>query len=108
MNICEFCLQFEREGTCRLGLKMPNGMSCREFSPTLEKFCADRKDFVNQKQIVEMATFFQIKGAEMKKVKLMARQEETSRLESPRAINPASEPLVDTPHFPYASFNLRK
>jgi hypothetical protein len=55
-------------------------MTCREFVPTLEKFCSDPKDFVDPKQIVEMATFFGIKGPEMKKVKLMAAQEESSRL----------------------------
>ena len=31
-------------------------MTCREFGPTLEKFCSDPKDFVDPKQIVQMAT----------------------------------------------------
>jgi hypothetical protein len=48
----------------------------------LEKFCSDRKDFVDPKQLVQMATFFGIKGPELKKVKRMASQEETSRLEN--------------------------
>jgi hypothetical protein len=78
LNVCEFCIQFE-DGSCRLGLKIPKGMTCREFGPTLQKFCSDPKDFVNPRQIVEMATYFGFKGVEMKKVKLMATQEETSR-----------------------------
>jgi len=55
-------------------------MSCRDFGPTLEKFCADPKDFVNERQIIEMATFFGMKGTELKKVKLMASREESARL----------------------------
>ena len=47
----------------------------------MEKFCSDRKDFVDPRQIVQMATFFGIKGPELKKVKLMASREETSRSE---------------------------
>jgi len=57
-------------------------MTCREFDPALEKFCSDRKDFVDPKQIVQMATFFGVKGPELKKVKRMASNEETSRLEN--------------------------
>jgi hypothetical protein len=55
-------------------------MTCREFGPTLEKFCADARDFTNPKQIVEMATFFGLKGPELKKVNLMAAREESNRL----------------------------
>jgi hypothetical protein len=55
-------------------------MSCQDFSPTLEKFCADPKDFVSEKQIVGMATFFGVKGTELKKIKLMASDEESARL----------------------------
>ena len=58
-------------------------MTCREFGPTLEKFCADPKDFVDPKQIVQMATFFGIKGTELKKVKLIAAREGNSRTEVP-------------------------
>ena len=57
-------------------------MTCREFDPALEKFCSDRKDFVDPKQIIQMATFFGIKGPELKKVKRMASHEEISRLEN--------------------------
>ena len=80
MVICELCSHYGRSGECGLGLRIPKGMSCQSFSPTLENFCADPKDFVNGKQIVEMATFFGMKGTELKKVKLMASREEIARL----------------------------
>jgi hypothetical protein len=47
-------------------------MRCREFSPGVEKFCADPADFVSPNQIVEMAKFFGIDKAELKKVKIIA------------------------------------
>jgi hypothetical protein len=55
-------------------------MTCREFSPTLAKFCSDPKDYANSKQLVQMAVYFGIKGPELKKVKKMATQEESIRL----------------------------
>jgi hypothetical protein len=54
-------------------------MTCREFDPSLEKFCADPKDFVSPRQLVQMATYFGVKGPELKKVKLMAAREESVR-----------------------------
>jgi hypothetical protein len=78
MIVCDFCLQFSSE--CALGLKIPKTMTCKEFGPSLEKFCADPKDFVDPKQIVEMATYFGIKGSELKKIKAMAAREEAFRL----------------------------
>lgn len=54
-------------------------MTCREFGPTLERFCSESKDFVDPKQLVQMATYFGIKGPELKKVKLMAAREQTNR-----------------------------
>lgn len=80
MIVCEFCLQYKQDGECGLGLKIPKSMTCREFGPTLEKFCADSSDFVDLKQLVQMATYFGIKGPELKKVKLMAAREQTSRI----------------------------
>jgi hypothetical protein len=47
-------------------------MRCREFSPGVEKFCADPADFVSPNQIVEMARFFGIDKTELKKVKIIA------------------------------------
>jgi len=69
-------LHSTKEGGCKLGLNIPKGMSCREFGPGIEKFCADRKDFVNQNQIVQMATFFGFQRVELKKIKIMAAMEE--------------------------------
>ena len=54
-------------------------MSCREFAPALEKFCSEPKDFVGHAQIVQMATFFGMKGSELRKVTLMASLEESAR-----------------------------
>jgi hypothetical protein len=80
MIVCELCLHCERDGECTLGLKIPKGMSCREFGPGLERFCANPKDFVSSSQVVQMATYFGMKGTELKKVKLMAAQAESTRL----------------------------
>lgn len=54
-------------------------MGCREFDPDMERFCSNPNDFVSPGQIVQMATFFGMKGRELKKVKLMAAREETLR-----------------------------
>jgi hypothetical protein len=79
MSICEFCLHSSADGTCRLGLSTPKRMSCREFDPGMEKFCADRTDFVNPNQIIQMATFFGFQRTELKKVKVMADREASLR-----------------------------
>jgi hypothetical protein len=55
-------------------------MTCREFVPALEKFCSDRKDFVDPRQLIQMATYFGIKGPELKKVKQMAAKEQNVTL----------------------------
>jgi len=74
MTICEFCRHHSAPDTCRLGLKLPTTMRCREFAPGMDKFCANPADFVSPRQIVEMATFFGLTGAELKKVKIVAEQ----------------------------------
>lgn len=79
MLICEFCLQFRTNRECAFGLNIPKGMGCREFDPGIEKFCSDPNDFVSPGQIIQMATFFGIKGTELKKVKLIAAREENIR-----------------------------
>lgn len=84
MIICEFCLQF-RDAQCTFGLNLPKGMGCREFDPGMEKFCSDPKDFKNAGQIIQMATFFGIKGTELKKVKVIAKREEEIRSAVPVA-----------------------
>ena len=80
MIVCDFCSHYQQDGKCGLGLRIPKGMGCPSFGPVMDKFCADPKDFVNPNQIIQMATFFGMKGAELKKVKLMAVREESSRL----------------------------
>jgi hypothetical protein len=79
MIICEFCLQYRNNGECAFGLNQPKTMGCREFDPGIEKFCADPKDFKGAAQIIEMATFFGVKGTELKKIKLIAKREEKIR-----------------------------
>ena len=73
-------MHFLPDGKCGLGLPLPKSMTCREFSPTMEKFCSDASDFVDPKQIMQMATYFGVKGPELKKVKLMAAREVSIRL----------------------------
>ncbi len=80
MIVCELCLHYQRDGECRLGLKIPKGMSCHEFVPSIARFCSNPNDFANSSQVVQMATFFGMKGTELKKVKLMAAREESARL----------------------------
>ena len=77
MTICEFCIHYKQDGECKLGLKIPKTMSCRNFGASLESFCAKPSDFVNSSQIIQMATYFGVKGSELKKVKLMATRAES-------------------------------
>ncbi|HEV2861869.1 MAG TPA: hypothetical protein VGX48_12750 [Pyrinomonadaceae bacterium] len=79
MKVCDFCKQHRQDGSCRLGLNTPKAMGCREFEPSLEKFCSDPKDFVGAAQVIQMATFFGMKRGELKKVSLMAALEESAR-----------------------------
>jgi len=72
MLICEFCVHQQQSGDCALGLRIPKRMSCREFEPGIEKFCSNPGDFVGTGQILQMATFFGIKGTELKKITIMA------------------------------------
>ena len=80
MIVCDFCLHYGQDGNCRAGHNIPKTMSCREFNPVIEKFCADPKDFVSQSQIVQMATFFGFQRTELKKIKTMAVGEEDARV----------------------------
>ena len=97
MKVCEFCVQYEQGGTCRLGLNLPKGMGCHEFRPGMERFCSDPKDFVSPGQIIQMATFFGIKGRELKKVKIMAEQAESFRSQPPPSgPRPAPVPTPQT------------
>ena len=83
MIICEFCAHFQDGDKCGLGLRIPKNMSCLEFDPGIERFCSNPSDFTSAGQIVQMASFFGIKGREMKKVRAMATLEETRLNTSP-------------------------
>jgi hypothetical protein len=83
MIICEFCLQYTDAGECTFGLRIPKRMGCREFDPGIDKFCSDPNDFVNPGQIIQMATFFGIKGTELKKVKVIAARAGTTGVDVP-------------------------
>ena len=62
-----------------MGLNIPKRMGCREFAPGIDNFCSNPNDFVSADQIVQMASFFGIKGMELKKVKVMAARAEETR-----------------------------
>ena len=93
MIVCEFCLQYRSDGKCTLGLNIPKGMSCREFTPSMEQFCSNPNDFVSPAQIYQMARFFGFKKAELKKIGVMADATESSRVakkEDAASLNAAS------------------
>lgn len=75
MTACEFCRHYTSGGACGVGLNLPKTMSCRDFKPGIEKFCANPKDFVSENQIVQMSTFFGFHRTELKKIKAMAATE---------------------------------
>ena len=79
MAICEFCLNYPQEGKCSVGLDIRKGMTCQEFAPGMEKFCANPNDFVSAGQIMQMATYFGIGRTELKKVRIMAASAENDR-----------------------------
>lgn len=79
MSICDFCLEYEAGEKCRLGFKVPKRMSCRAFDPTMDKFCSNPADFVDPRQVVQMASYFGMKGGELKKVQAMAALVQLSR-----------------------------
>lgn len=93
MIVCEFCLQHQEDGKCAFGLNIPKHMSCREFDPSIGKFCSNPSDFVSTDQIIQMSVFFGIKGAELKKIKVIAKREEKTR--STASDMPIYFPVVD-------------
>jgi len=70
--ICDFCILHSLEKGCSLGLNIPKTMRCREFEPGIDRFCAKPADFVDLNQIIEMAKFFGLARAELRKVKIVA------------------------------------
>ncbi len=79
MIACELCLYYGLDGECKVGMKIPKSMSCREFAPSIDRFCSNPADFVDSSQVVQMATYFGMKGTELKKVRQMATREEGYR-----------------------------
>jgi hypothetical protein len=78
MVICDFCRQFQEDARCRLGLSIPKQMSCREFDPGIERFCNNPADFVGAGQIIQMATYFGIKGVELRRSRSLPRSKKKS------------------------------
>jgi hypothetical protein len=76
MKLCEFCTRLRPDGECGVGLERPKRMTCRMFEPGVERFCSNSADFVSARQLLAMAAYFDIKGSELKKVRLMAEQAE--------------------------------
>jgi hypothetical protein len=103
MLLCEFCDQFQKDGTCRLGLDLPKRMTCRMFDPSVGSFCSDPGDFVNAAQLSQMAVFFGIKGPELKKIKLMATREVEGRSKVLPALE--AETQLEGPSLPPNSTN---
>ena len=96
MIICEFCLQYQQDGRCGSGLSIRKKMACRVFEPGLDRFCSKLSDFKSSSQIIQMATFFGMRGGELKKVEIMATREEKNQLETPLTA-PSSH--KETAHF---------
>jgi hypothetical protein len=83
MLLCEFCTRFRRDRSCELGLNLPKRMTCREFDPSVERFCANPADFVSEAQLAQMAAFFDIRGTELKKIRAVAAREVGRRVRTP-------------------------
>jgi len=58
-------------------------MRCNAFEPGIEKFCDKPSDFTGQAQITQMATYFGVKGQELKKIISIASKEDASRAKHP-------------------------
>ena len=71
-TLCEFCSERDAGGSCRLERPTPRAMGCRDFAPEMANFFANPLDFTGLAQVVQMATFFGLRGSEMKKVRAMA------------------------------------
>lgn len=99
MRICDFCDQLRANGECALGLDKPKRMSCKVFEPGVDRFCSNAADFVNAAQLVRMATYFDIKGSELKKVAVMARDAEQDRALAVASAAAASARAETAPSF---------
>jgi hypothetical protein len=46
-------------------------MKCADFTPGIERFCSTPTDYTGREQLKQMASFFGIKGKELKRVLAM-------------------------------------
>ncbi len=68
MTLCEFCILQQADKTCARGNTIPKKMSCTDFTPGIDRFCATPKDYANRTQINQTAKYFGFKGKELKRV----------------------------------------
>jgi hypothetical protein len=68
MTLCEFCVLQQADGVCSRGHTTPKNMKCVDFTPGIERFCSTPADYTGREQLKQMASFFGIKGKELKRV----------------------------------------
>ncbi len=68
MTLCEFCALQQADGVCSKGHTTPKKMRCVDFTPGIERFCSTPGDYTGQEQLRQMASFFGIRGKELKRV----------------------------------------
>jgi len=72
MTLCEFCVLQQKDGVCSRGHTTPKTMKCVDFTPGIERFCSTPADYTGREQLKQMASFFGIKGKELKRVLVMS------------------------------------
>ena len=75
VEVCDFCVQLSAGRQLPARPDIPKTMGCHAFEPSLERFCSDPKDFVGPAQIIQMATFFGMKGVSEEVTRMAAREE---------------------------------
>lgn len=73
MTICEFCVLQQADKSCLRGLTIPKKMRCLDFAPGIERFCQDPTDYKGGEQLHQMASYFGLRGKELKRVHELAR-----------------------------------
>lgn len=68
MILCELCTLQTTEKNCSRGHNTPTKMRCVDFTPGLERFFANAADYTGKAQITQMASYFGLKGKELKRV----------------------------------------
>jgi hypothetical protein len=70
---------YDRTASAALDLRTPKTTRCRSFYPRFEHFRANPADFVSAARIIRTATFFDIQGVELRKIRLMATDAERDK-----------------------------